>query len=283
MGKFKCDICDNSFKNKYSLKKHQKTAKYCLKLKIETFNCESCKSLFQTNNLLNVHEQICIKYIKNQIKIDYEKLIDSKNTEIQSLKEQVQDLQNKLENIAIEATKRPTTINATNNNQRISHIINNLQPLTDEHLREQAQYLTLEHVKNGAEGYAKYALEYPLKNRVVCVDFSRRKLKYKNADGELITDPEMSKISQKLFRAIEDRNQILIAEYTDQLKNKLTNSGGSDNLTKTEVDLLNVQTDAIIDDMTNMAHQRGELREVSQGLKPEIYHNFVRNVCSRAV
>jgi hypothetical protein len=48
-------------------------------------------------------------------------------------------------------------------------------------------------------------LEYPLKDKIVCTDFSRRKLKYKDENGNLIEDPEMIKLSQKLFKAIEEK------------------------------------------------------------------------------
>ena len=48
-------------------------------------------------------------------------------------------------------------------------------------------------------------MEYPLKDKIVCTDFSRRKLKYKDENGNLIEDPEMIKLSQKLFKAIEEK------------------------------------------------------------------------------
>jgi len=206
--------------------------------------------------------------------------------QIEELKKQVDKLQDKLENVAIRAATKPSTTNHNNiqqnNNQKINQIINNMLPLTDEHFKEQAQYLTIEHIKNGAQGYAKYAMEYPLKDRIVCVDFSRRKLKYKNGDGEVVVDPEMCKISQKLFSAIEDRNTQLIGEYTEQLKHKLYGKD-DDEMTENEVAELNIQTDYIIDHITEMFGHRNELKDVAQGLKPDMYHSFIKNVCSKSV
>jgi len=284
-----CKYCSNTFKSNRNLKIHQGKAKYCLKiqgkLRKNTHNCEYCNKKYTSNQNLIHHINNCNEKKLKDIEIKYEKKLKEKDITIEKMEVQIQDLQNKLEHIAIEATKRPVTINntSTNNNQRINQIINNLQPITDEHLRDQAQYLTIEHIKNGAEGYAQYALEYPLKDRVVCVDFSRRKLKYKDEVDNLITDPEMNKLSQKLFTAIDNRNDKLIQEYTEKLKNKLYGDDEKDDLTETETSLLNVQTDAIIDDITKMVTQRRDLKDVAQGLKPEMYHSFVRNVCSNSV
>mgnify|MGYP001379233298 CR=1 FL=1 len=46
--------------------------------------------------------------------------------------------------------------------------IQNLIPLDMTEMTEQSRYLTIDHIKNGAAGYAKFALEYPLKDRIVC-------------------------------------------------------------------------------------------------------------------
>jgi len=188
----------------------------------------------------------------------------------------------------VEATKRPITINnstnnSTNNNQKISQIINNLIPITDDHFREQAQYLTMEHIKNGAEGYAQYAMDYPLKNRVLCTDYSRRKLKYKNSEGEVVADPEMVKLAQKLFTAIEIQNTRMTRAYTDRLKDKMFGANTNNDMTEEELEMLNTQTDNIINQMTRLANQRIDITDMASGLKPEMYHSFVRNICSMAV
>ena len=74
-----------------------------------------------------------------------------------------------------------------------------MQPVTDEILYDNVQHLTIDHIKKGAEGYAEYALEYPLKDKLLCSDFSRRKVKFKDKDGNIITDPEMTNLARKFF------------------------------------------------------------------------------------
>ena len=127
------------------------------------------------------------------------------------------NLQDKIENLAITAIKRPTI---QNTQQRYNTIINNLTPITEEHLKEQAQYLTIDHIKNGVDGYVKYALDHPLKDKIICTDFSRRKIKYKDDDGNVIEDPEMINLTQKLFQAIKDKNSQLVSEYIIELKER---------------------------------------------------------------
>jgi len=130
---------------------------------------------------------------------------------------QNKDFHNRLQSMAEKAIDKPSTINQNTTTQ----IINNLLPITTEHLNDQVQYLTIDHVKHGAVGYAKYALEHPLKDRLVCTDTSRKKGKYKDSDGNIVSDPEMTTITKKLFLAIKDRNSELITEYANDLKVKL--------------------------------------------------------------
>lgn len=84
-------------------------------------------------------------------------------------------------------------------------------PITDEHLQEHINNLNPIHVQNGASGYAKYALEFPLKDMIVCTDFQRRNCKYKDENGNVVSDPEITK---RLFSAIKERNEELINEYS---------------------------------------------------------------------
>ena len=84
----------------------------------------------------------------------------------------------------------------------------------------QVDNLTIEHIQKGPEGYAEYVLEYPLKNRIVSVDYSRRKVKFKDKDGNVITDPEMTNIATKLFQSIKDKNKDLIFSYGTELRDR---------------------------------------------------------------
>lgn len=102
---------------------------------------------------------------------------------------------------------------AVSNNRHV--VLNGLQPLTDQDLQEHLLHLTLDHIQEGAKGYANFAGSYPFKDRLVCTDKSRKKIRYKSNNGELVNDDHGAKLTQQFFRAIADRNEKIITdEYT---------------------------------------------------------------------
>jgi hypothetical protein len=191
---------------------------------------------------------------------------------------QNKDLHDRIQSMAEKAIAKPSTVNQNNTTQ----IINNLLPITNEHLNEQVQFLTKEHVTNGAVGYAKYALEFPLKDRLVCTDSSRKKGKYKDSDGVIVTDPEMTNITRKLFLAIKDRNATLIDEHALDLKVKLDqfNSCSDNEMDDDESKTFSSSTDQLIDYITAAYSQKRQSREMSEGLKPELFQEFVKELSS---
>ena len=210
-----CDHCKSIFKTLSSLNYHKQNAKYCLNVRNEsntTFKCEFCLKNLSTKHCLDLHKNKCksnIDYIKNQNialidenkqlniinnmlqtkvkkqKTNYENTIKELKTNYENtIKELQNKLENKLENIAIKAVQKSTT---TIKNTQINYI-QKMEPITKEHLVNHITRLTIEHIKKGASGYAEYALEGPLKDRIACVDHSRRKIKFKDRKGNVITD-----------------------------------------------------------------------------------------------
>ena len=139
-----------------------------------------------------------------------------------------------------------------------------MQPLTEQHLIDNAQHLTIDHIKKGPEGYAEYALEYPLKDRVMCSDYSRRKVKFKDNEGNLITDPEMTTLAKKFFNSIKEKNKELVCRCANELKEKL----GDDN---------------IMDTVVKLFDYKAAIEQGSDGEKSEFHHDFVRQVCSMTI
>jgi len=282
----KCEFCSNEFISKTSLIHHQKTAKYCILLqgidKNTNFVCLKCNKKLSTQNRLYTHEQTCKKHMediirkeceqklieKDKIILERDLLISEQKIIIKELhaeyKKQI-DMQNKdfhdrMQSMAEKAIDKPSTVTKNNTTQ----IINNLLPITNEHLNEQVQFLTKEHVTNGAVGYAKYALEFPLKDRLVCTDSSRKKGKYKDSDGVIVTDPEMTNITRKLFSAIKDRNAALIDEHALDLKVKLDqfNSCSDNEMDDDESKTFSSSTDQLIDYITAAYSQKRQSREM---------------------
>jgi len=256
-----CEFCNSTLASKASLKHHQKTARYCLNKqgkKTKVYECTSCDTNFTTKRKLLNHRQICCLYIVNQKESRHIDEIAKKDSEIEELKKMVRELQDKLENVAIKAASRST------NTMQINNYIQKLELTTDEYLEEKVPQLTIEHIKKGPKGYAEYALEHPLNNRLICVDYSRRKVKYKDKEGNVITDPEMTKLAKKLFESINSRNKELIMEFLQDT------SGTLDPVVQMEM-------------MTDMGDYIAMVNRGAAGEKTDLYHDFVKNVCSQSV
>ena len=104
-----CSFCKKKFKNKYILETHQKTAQYCLKIqkKSTQFVCEYCGKHLTTKRWLINHYQSCINYIVHTQTSEYKEKIISLESQVSEQKETIKELQDKLENIALQAVKRP--------------------------------------------------------------------------------------------------------------------------------------------------------------------------------
>jgi len=299
-----CKFCKSIFSNKSTLSIHMKTAKYCLELqniKPEENKCEGCDKSFIKKFSYDRHIQLCIKLqclekfsaeiynLKQEnsnLKQENSNLNMIKNiyeNTIENQEKQIKELQDKLENIAIKAVSKSTT--TVNNNTRINQMINNLQPITKADIQEQSKYLTLDHIKDGASGYAKYALEYPLKDKIICVDYARRKIKYKDEEGHLVDDPEMTKLCQKFFLAIEDTNNVLLTDHSLSIFERLMNmnNDGNDEMTEEETERFLQISNVLLEDMMKAKTMRSEIEDIKKGNKPDFYHNFVKNVCSKTV
>ena len=255
-----CKYCKNSFKNIYKLRHHQKSAKYCLKIQNNIKKC-ICGCIFKGDTAYEKHIENCFKYQINQIelkmKTEYEKTIGVLKDTIKDQDHQINKLQNKLEDFALKIAERTPTTNNTIN------IIQNLQPIQENNFVDNLDYLTIDYIKKGAPGYAQYALEYPLKNKIICVDYARRKVKFKDNDGNIITDPEMTNLATKFFESIKDKNKVLINEHESQLKEKF----GDDDITK----------------IVKLFEMDSEVSKAANGEKGDFHQEFEKNVCSKTI
>lgn len=269
-----CEHCGNKFKTVSSLNYHKNSAKYCLKIQNKQsnkFKCEYCSKFLSSKHWLKLHMNKCTHNI-TRIRDDNISIINE-NKELKIVNDMletqlidqrdryektIKDLQDKLENIAIKAISRPTTKNTQIN------YIQQLQPLTEERLVSNVSNLTIDHIIKGPEGYVEFALEYPLKDRLLCSDYARRKVKFKNKDGKVITDPEMNILAVKFFESIKEKNKELICKYANELKERL----GDDNVMDTVVKLFDYKAGV----------ERG-----SEGKRTDFHHDFVKRICSQTL
>ena len=218
----KCQFCNNVFSNKQNLNAHQKRAQYCLKIQGKILEreyiCDTCGKSFCSTSKLRRHKINCSS---KELVIDLKRIIrelQEKNISLEerckTLSEQLRQTQQDYKDLSLTAVKRPTVSNKTMN---VNNFIKNMQPLTVQDIESTVPMLTLEHHAKGAEGYAEFALEFPFKDKIVCVDTSRNKIKYKNDEGDIIEDVGFRKMMVKLCKSLKDRSFNLSLEHEDKL------------------------------------------------------------------
>jgi hypothetical protein len=299
-GEYLCSFCNKEFSTKSSLNLHKKTAKYCLEKQganIIEFKCDFCNKILGSKQRLNEHTLVCdtykevaMRYEKhrkemnemkiehqkeiNEIKIEHHKeinemkeqnryLIEIYKNQIEDMKEQINDMQNKLFTIA----SKPQQVS---NTTKMNIATMNIQNISEQHINEQVPNLTIDHIKKGAVGYTEYFLDYPLKERIICSDFARKKLKYRNEDGDWITDPELTKLSELLFNSIKERNRELTEQYMTMLTQKLKSSESATRIYFEDV-------------LMKFAEQDIEVSKMLNGDKNDFFHEIIRNICCKTI
>jgi hypothetical protein len=216
---YQCEFCESKFVTNGNLLAHQRSAKYCLALQginSGKFTCRKCEKNFCDKRLLKSHEEKC-GYSVKQLKEDNmklkeeikhlqlnEKFLQDKILEqVGRIKENIthiKELENRLENVAIKAAVKPTSVTNTN-------ILNILQPLTQDQLNEDGKTICLEDIQ-GAKRLAQFAADKSLKGKVVTSDASRCILKFKKPNGEIIRDKNGIQLAEMFCKSIEEPAKI---------------------------------------------------------------------------
>jgi uncharacterized Zn-finger protein len=117
-----CQYCNHSFVSNISLSAHQKTAKYCLALRNVDIPvnhiCEGCGKKFTRSYHLERHQKTCsvnekLYTLEEQLEIQTKEnrenklKLEEKDNYIQKLEFTIKDLQDRIENITIQAINRP--------------------------------------------------------------------------------------------------------------------------------------------------------------------------------
>jgi hypothetical protein len=224
-----CEFCKKEFSNKSNLICHQKTAKYCLKLREENlpngFNCDYCNEKFLRKSVLTSHLEKCkfkkeldqnelILKLKSEHKLNLESKLLEKDNIIKDLKKQIEDLQNKNQELALRAIDKPTNItnnkntDVTNNQNKILNNIGVLNLDPDKLEEVFMNRMTLQHVIDGQLGVANLIHQHFLTDEnnnplAVCTDKSRQIIKYKGKNGEIIKDQKGYHLASKIYSLSE--------------------------------------------------------------------------------
>ncbi len=172
---------------------------------------------------------------------------------------QIRELEKEIKELRARPT---TTTNVTINNTVNQYIKNNFKPITQQVLDDHVASLTLTHILEGATGFAKYALDYPLKDtRMICIDFARRICRYMKEPDLITTDPELAEFVPMFFQTIRNASTTQIMEHINSLKLDLTDSDQMNDWQKYAGLITNINSSA-----------RGENTSFNSA--------FVRRICS---
>lgn len=185
-----CEYCKNRFKKKSVLEKHQRNAQYCLKLqgksssqssleKDTVFRCSGCPKTFTRSFNLRRHETTCPG-------IKYTVSKSENSSEVKSDR---------------------------------NVILQGIGTITEEIIQKHLGHLSLSYIVDGGRGFANYANVYPFNGRVVCTDYSRKKLRYKIDD--VIVNDTGSALTRHFFQAIIDKSKQVITKEYESIQEKV--------------------------------------------------------------
>jgi len=231
-----CKFCKKSFKNKYTLKSHQKNAKYCLELrgdlKIGKYLCEYCNKDFTQKIHLSTHLKTCNMntiqaHIFNKKLEEKEKIWGKKNMTLKSLTKKFMDqisqlekkneqlkidrdeILNKYEKLAETVAKNPRTV--TNKNTFISNTVNlSIFDKTDDDIdRIVNEKYNKDYLIAGQKGVARFTHSHVLNTEgdpiYEITDRSRGHGRYKKSNSEVVRDHGMKGLTTKVLPSIKQK------------------------------------------------------------------------------
>ena len=230
-----CEYCNTNLSCTAALKQHQKTAKYCLKLRNleETnFECIKCDKKFSLKSSLDRHMMTCsstncelretIVSLKQEVEVLKGKLEDALNRE--------QELREDYANLAAISAKRSTTTNNTVNNLNLG-VFDKTESDINSIVNEKYDR---DYLIQGQKGVAKFTSQHLLKTTedkppiYLITDRSRGNGKYKTSKNEVVTDTGMNSLTKKIYPSIKNKAIFITVSHPNPIEDKELMAGYHD-------------------------------------------------------
>jgi hypothetical protein len=225
---YSCDYCDKILTTKGNLSRHLECCNIKIekeqKLRDETKDKEIQNMIIELKNTKEELQSVkCEAQLKNnqfhEQKNNYELQLEYKNNQIQELKTQIEKLQDTIGSIAAQPKTVHNNTKTNNNNSRVN-IINSLAPMTDDEYKKLGDMLQRSHLERGVDGFADLAIQF-FQGKAICTDLSRRMVTHKDAEGRVVSDPNMTRLTTKFFGGLMDKNRQLTLEILTDLQKRL--------------------------------------------------------------
>lgn len=166
------------------------------------------------------------------------------------------------------------------NNESHEEEYSDLQELTNEYIKDCLKFLTIEHIQNGVNGFAEYAMKYPFKDRIYCSNLEDNILKYK-IDEEIITDIGGVKICQKLFKHLRVPYLNLFKDFKENIYDKIDkyNQLLPNDMTDDQLEIANIETEKINEPLDKLIEQQKEILDTTKGIETEFLFKFIKQIC----
>jgi hypothetical protein len=231
---------------------------------------------YNADKLINIiHKDVIAKSqtiksngIKNSEEIEYKNKYIDNFVEIKELKTHNTKFVNRLGIL----TNRISSIPIIED-----EIEKNIIPIDYEHMLEQSKFLTEDHIKEGINGYVKFALNYTFKNRVYCSDKNKNVLTYKiivDNSNKFVDEIGGVKICIEFFKSIEEVNKKITEEIQKILRDQL--SKVASNMTDGEYHKYEVIDDLLFE----IDEQNSAIKYLSFGKETDFLHKFVQVLCN---
>lgn len=94
----------------------------------------------------------------------------------------------------------------------------------------------------------------------------------------------MSKLCQKFFLAIDEKNEILLKEYIESFADRVFGSEFNNNeMTYDEREQMSEFSENILNEATKVISMRRDINNIKNGEKSDFVYEFVKDVCKNSV
>ena len=219
-----CKYCNKEYSSKYAMIKHLNICKEYIKFQNEI----KSENLENENNKLKEELELLKKEYEDRIEVlkkdNYELKHKNYYLEIKynNYKEQFDkkledynNLENRYERLATKGVEKHTISTHTNNNNNTSNIVNNLNTFpTQEYINNKIDdTFNDKYIYDGPKSLAQYVTEHIITVNgeliYICSDYARKNFKYKDKDGNEITDPSAVKLISMIKDKLYDRTGYL--------------------------------------------------------------------------